>query len=248
MYDAPRFLPAGDQALVVELGDEIDPEVNRRIRDLADSIETRDVLGVVDLVPTYRSLLVQYDARRTSLPDLEQALSEFVGATERPSSPAARVVHIPTLYGGDYGPDLPEVAERTGLSAEEVIELHSSVEYLVYMLGFTPGFPYLGGLDERLSVPRLRSPRQQIPAGSVGIAESQTGVYPVASPGGWRIIGRTPLALFDPLREPPSLLSAGDYLLFTPLGGESELQTVREQVESGEYVLTTTKKNELPHS
>ena len=248
MYDAPRFLPAGDQALVIELGGEIDLEVNRRVRDLAHSIETADVLGVVDLVPTYRSLLVQYDARRTSISDLERVLSELVGATERTSLPAARVVNIPTLYGGDYGPDLPEVAERTGMSAEEVIQLHSSMEYLVYMMGFTPGFPYLGGLDERLSVPRLQSPRQQVPAGSVGIAESQTGVYPVASPGGWRIIGRTPLALFDHLREPPSLLSAGDYLLFTPLGGESEFLEVREQVESGEYALTTTTKNALPHS
>ena len=248
MYDAPRFLPAGDQALVVELGDEIDPDVNRRVRDLAHSIETQAVLGVVDLVPTYRSLLVEYDARRTSLSDLQQELSELAGATKRPSLPAARVVHVPTLYGGDYGPDLMDLAERTGLVADEVVQLHSSVEYLVYMMGFTPGFPYLGGLDESLSVPRLQSPRQQVPAGSVGIAESQTGVYPVESPGGWRIIGRTPLELFDAMREPPSLLSAGDYILFTPLADESEFLKVRDQIESGAYVLTTTAKNDLPHS
>ena len=239
MYSTPKFLPAGDQALVVELGDEIDPEVNRRVRDLARAIDTRQVPGVVELVPTYRSLLVQYDAARTSPSELQDALSELVGLG-RGEPEKAHVVHIPTLYGGEHGPDLPNVAERAGLTPDQVVELHSTPEYLVYMMGFTPGFPYLGGLDQRLSIPRLSSPRQDITAGSVGIAEGQTGIYPVTSPGGWRIIGRTPVRLFDPTREPPSLLSAGDYVLFMPLDGEEDYHRVQAQVETGEFHLNAT--------
>ena len=239
MYDAPLFLPAGDQALIVELGDEIDPDVNRRVHDLMRSVEGQGIPGVVDLVPTYRSLLVQYDATRTTLPELEEALAGVERGLSGEALETPRVVHIPTLYGGDYGPDLPYVAEQAGLTADEVIQVHSDGEYLVYMMGFTPGFPYLGGLEERLATPRLATPRQVIPEGSVGIAEGQTGVYPVASPGGWRLIGRTPLRLFDPMRGPSSLIVAGDRVRFVPLDGEEEYVRVRDQVESGEYQLPT---------
>jgi KipI family sensor histidine kinase inhibitor len=234
------FLPAGDQALVVELGDGIDVDVNRRVHNLAQLVEVGDIPGVVDLIPTYRSLLVQYDITRTSLSALRAALLKLCRDPGELTLERPRVVHIPTLYGGDYGPDLLFVAEHGGLTSDEVVRVHSEAEYLVYMMGFTPGFPYLGGLDERLASPRLPTPRQEIPAGSVGIAESQTGVYPIASPGGWRLIGRTPVVLFDPLREPPSLVAAGDYVRFTPLGGEEEYAEVLGRAESGEYQVTVT--------
>ena len=240
MHREPVFLNAGDQALVIELGDAITPEINRRVHSLAAAIESHGVPGVVDLVPTYRSLLVQYDALRISSDDLQERLAEIQRPVAESPPEQPRVVLVPTLYGGELGPDLDSVAEHTGLSPDEVIGLHSEVDYLVYMIGFTPGFPYLGGLSDRLATPRLDTPRTRIPAGSVGIAEGQTGVYPVDSPGGWRLIGRTPLELFDPEREPPSLLAAGDYVRFLPLSGEEEYLRTRAQVEGGEYQIVTT--------
>jgi inhibitor of KinA len=242
MYETPLFLPAGDQALVVELGDAIDAGVNRRVHDLAQRVEAVEVAGVVDLIPAYRSLLVQYDATTTSLAALQSSLLKLCSDPGGQPLERPRVVHIPTLYGGEHGPDLPYVAEQCGMTTDEVVRVHSETEYLVHMMGFTPGFPYLGGLDERLATPRLATPRQEIPAGSVGIAESQTGVYPFASPGGWRLIGRTPVTMFDPVGEPPSLLAAGDYVRFTPLQSENDYAEVRGRVESGEFQVTVTAK------
>lgn len=239
MYDSPLFLPAGDQALVVELGDAIDPETNRRVRDLMLAIEKADLAGIFDLVPAYRSLLVYYDPMTVSASALEGSIKEHERNLEEQTLEKPRTVHIPTLYGGEYGPDLEFVAEHAGLSTQEVISIHSGADYLVHMMGFSPGFPYLGGLSERLTTPRLETPRAEIPAGSVGIAESQTGVYPVASPGGWRLIGRTPLKMFDPNAEPPGLLSAGDALRFVPIATEDEYLKIRRRVESGEYELET---------
>ena len=181
MYQNPRFSPAGDQAIVVELGDGINEQVNQRVRDLTVALDRRKVPGIYDLLPTYRSLLVFYNPLMASYEDVTDAISEasgdeYVASEDRPS-----VVHIPTAYGGEYGPDLESVAENAGISVQGVIDIHSGTDYLVYMMGFAPGFPYLGGLDERLHTPRLTTPRTEIPPGSVGIAESQTGVYPIAS-------------------------------------------------------------------
>ena len=228
MRDSPKFLPAGDQALVVELGDKIDPLVNRRVRDLMDAMEAAKVEGVFDLVPTYRSILVYYDPMRTSPPELEATVTELDRSSEDRNLEEPRTIEIPTLYGGEYGPDLEFVAERAGLTAQEVIDIHSGADYQVYMMGFSPGFPYLGGMSERLTTPRLETPRLEIPAGSVGIAESQTGVYPLASPGGWRLIGRCPLKLFDPDAEPPSLLAAGDRVRFVPISDEAGYRSLRD--------------------
>ena len=217
MYDEPKFLPAGDRAMVVELGDSISPETNRRVHGLLRALESRALPGIVDLVPTYRSLLVLYNPLLSS----SEGLRELVASLDDDAADAGKetpnVVEVPTVYGGEHGPDLDFVAEHNGLSPGEVVELHSGTDYPVYMLGFTPGFPYLGGLSEKLHTPRLATPRTVTPGGSVGIAEGQTGVYPVQSPGGWRIIGRTPLALFDAEREPPSLLGAGDLVRFVPV-------------------------------
>ena len=242
MYEEPQFLLAGDTALVVELGDAISPEVNRRVHNLVHAIEDQNAPEVIDLVPTYRSLLVQYDPLQTSLDELKAWLAEAVRTLDEREAPEARVVQLPTLYGGDYGPDLEYVAEHASLATEEVVAAHSGTDYLVYMMGFTPGFPYLGGLSEELATPRLDTPRSEIPAGSVGIAERQTGVYPVASPGGWRLIGRSPLTLFDPLHDPPSLLAAGDYVRFVPLSGEDAYHRIRKAVESGEYRVLTARE------
>ena len=233
MREDLRFLPAGDQALVVELGDTIDPQTNRRIHGLMDAIEGAEVPGVFELVPTYRSILVYYDPMRTSLSALRTRISELYLDLEGQAVGEARTVEIPTLYGGEDGPDLEFVAEHAGLTPQEVIDIHSGTDYLVYMMGFSPGFPYLGGLSERLATPRLETPRLEIPAGSVGIAEGQTGVYPVASPGGWRLIGRSPVRMFDAEAEPPSRLAAGDYVRFVPIASETEYLKLQESARKG---------------
>lgn len=237
MYPRARFLSAGDAAVVVELGDEIGQEVNRRVHDLARAIEHHRVAGLVDLVPTYRSLLVYYDPMRTLRADLEReiaALEAGLGVVERPP---ARIVEMPTLYGGEFGPDLPFVAGHAQLSADEVIRIHAESDYLVHMMGFTAGFPYLGGMSARIATPRLKTPRTRIPAGSVGIAQQQTGIYPTESPGGWQIIGRTPVRIFDPRLDPPVAVEAGQYIRFVPIN-EEIYRTVESQVQAGTYTLS----------
>ena len=240
MHSAPRFSEAGDRALVVEVGDSIDILTNDRVRSLMLAIEALDAPGIKDLVPSYRSLLIAYDPTRTD----HDSLVDIVTGADRELSSAGidgpRVVTLPTFYGGDRGPDLAYVAEHAGVTEAEVVDLHSGVDYRVYMIGFAPGFPYLGGLSEKIATPRLDTPRVRIPAGSVGIAESQTGVYPSASPGGWRLIGRTPVRLFEPDRDPPSLVVAGDYIRFSALGSDAEYKAVQSAVGSGDYALETT--------
>jgi inhibitor of KinA len=220
MYDEPRLLLAGDSALVVEFGDEISQEVNRKVHALADALGKNALSGLGELVPTYRSLLLHYDPRRLSCDEVVAFVSEVLQECEEQPSPKARVVEIPVVYGGEFGPDIEFVAEHNGLSIEEVIRLHAGAAYTVYMLGFTPGFAYLGGMPEAIATPRLETPRTLVPAGSVGIAGAQTGIYPIATPGGWRLIGRTPLELFDPEGDPPTLLRAGDKVRFVPISEE----------------------------
>ncbi|MBN1976008.1 MAG: 5-oxoprolinase subunit PxpB [Anaerolineae bacterium] len=213
---ASRFLLAGDAALVVEFGDAIDPEINRRVHALARALAENPLPGLGESVPSYRSLLVHYDPLRLSHAEVESFVSEALRRCEDAPLPEPRLVEIPTVYGGERGPDIGFVAGHNSLTVADVIRLHSEAIYTVYMLGFTPGFPYLGGLPDALFTPRLETPRQRVPAGSVGIAGAQTGVYPLATPGGWRLIGWTPLALFDPARTPPALLRPGDRVRFVP--------------------------------
>jgi KipI family sensor histidine kinase inhibitor len=199
---------------VVELGDRIDIALNLQVRALGLAVERAGLAGVHEAVPTYRSLAIYYDPLvmgRDALKDQVQALQDSL-EDEREQSP--KIMEIPTVYGGEYGPDLDFVAGRTGLSQDEVIRLHTEPLYHVYMLGFMAGFAYLGGLSERLSVPRLATPRLKVPAGSVGIAGTQTGVYPLESPGGWRIIGRTHLRLFDASDQVPTPILPGDKVRF----------------------------------
>jgi inhibitor of KinA len=201
----------------MELGEEISPKIQERIRAMLLALEKTPLSGVVEFLPGYRSLAVVYDPLCTSVTLLRAELLRIYQSLADLALPPPRLVEIPVCYGGEFGPDLGFVARHNQLTEQEVISLHSGSDYLVYMIGFTPGFPYLGGLDERLHTPRLASPRKKVPAGSVGIANGQTGVYPIDSPGGWQLIGRTPLQLFDPGREEPFLLAAGDTLRFSAI-------------------------------
>ncbi len=243
MSQYPRLLPLGDRAVCVELGDSISEATNRRVHSLAREIGDLGTRGILEVVPTYRSLVVYYDPRIISYADLASHVAEMHGSSGEEGTVAARVVEIPTVYGGEYGPDIGDVAEHNGISEAEVIGIHSGADYLVYMMGFLPGFPYLGGMSEKIATPRLVTPRSSIPAGSVAIAERQTGIYPVESPGGWRIIGRTPISLFDPGREPPVVIEPGDYLRFVPTD-ESEYADVQSRMCAGAYTLVTRQKDE----
>jgi inhibitor of KinA len=216
----PRFLLAGDAALVVEFGNAIDPAINRRVHSLARALAEHPLPGLGEAVPSYRSLLVHYDPLQLSHAEVEGLISKALRGCEDTELPEPRLVEIPTVYGGEHGPDIEFVAEHNGLTAGDVIRLHAEATYTVYMLGFTPGFPYLGGLPDALATPRLETPRKRVSAGSVGIAGSQTGVYPLATPGGWRLIGWTPVVLFDPERTPPALLQPGDLVRFVPVSAE----------------------------
>lgn len=238
MYAEPRFLPAGDRALAVELGDDITPETNAAVRDLFVALEQDPIEGVIDLIPSYRSILLNYDPLALDFASLQAQLSDMLASVSAGEPATPRCVQIPVLYGGDGGPDLDHVANHNSLTVDEVVEIHSGPQYLVYMLGFSPGFPYLGGMDERIETPRLDTPRTIIPAGSVGIAEKQTGVYPTATPGGWQIIGLTPLNFFDPDADPPSLLEPGDLIRFVPIDRQ-EFDAIAEEVKQGTYQTRT---------
>ncbi len=216
-YSQFRYLPAGDRALVVEVGNEISPEVHQKVRGLVLSLEQSLLPGICELVPTYRSVMIFYDPDIVSFNEFVAHLKQLETHVHAAELPEPRIVELPVVYGGDFGPDIKDVAEHHHLSEAEVVALHSGRDYLVYMLGFTPGFCYLGGMNKKLDTPRLETPRSRIPAGSVGIAGLQTGIYPIDSPGGWRIIGRTPQRIFDPQREPPVLIRVGDYVHFTPI-------------------------------
>jgi len=217
MYEKAKYLIAGDKALVIEFGDSIEKGINSKIRGLTLAIEREAISGIIETIPTYRSLMVIYEPLILELEVLINKIKAIEGKMGEMELPSAKVIEIPTLYGGEYGPDLEFVAEHNNISLEEVIKLHTSTEYLIYMIGFTPGFPYLGGMDDKIAAPRLQTPRTKIPVGSVGIAGKQTGIYPIESPGGWQLIGRTPVKLYDPYRKDPVLLNAGDYIKFVQI-------------------------------
>jgi inhibitor of KinA len=198
--------------VLVKFGEGIDPAINRLVHALARRLESVPLTGMGEAVPAYASLLVHYDPAVLNEADLLGHLEVQAGGLEVEMMAPSRLVEIPTLYGGEYGPDLDDLAALHGLATDEVVRIHSAADYLVYMMGFSPGFAYLGGLDPAIATPRLPTPRARVPGGSVGIAGSQTGVYPAASPGGW-----TPLKLFNPDREPPALLAAGDRVRFVPI-------------------------------
>ena len=213
-----KYLLAGDKAIVVEFGDIIDEEINRKVINLMKNIEESSLINsIYEMIPTYRSLMIIYNPLKITFNNLINSVKNIECNLKNLDKSEKNVIKIPVLYGNDCGPDIYTVAKHNGLSIEDVIRLHSEAEYLVYMLGFTPGFTYLGGMNSKLETPRLDNPRVKIPEGSVGIAGKQTGVYPIESPGGWQLIGRTPIKLYNPKRENPILLKAGDYVKFTPI-------------------------------
>lgn len=212
----PAFLPCGDSALVVEFGDRIDAEVNARVIAVAEAVETAAIAGVTEIVPSYRSMLVRYDPVIIRGRALEERLAGLCRDAQ-PSAAQGRAWTIPVVYGGAVGQDLAEMAAMKNMSPEELIALHAGGEYRVFMIGFSPGFAYLGGLPPALHTPRLKQPRQNIPAGAIGIGGQQGSVSAVAGPSGWRFIGWTPVRTFDPVRHVPFLLQAGDRVRFRPI-------------------------------
>lgn len=235
MYKSARYLPVGDKALLVEFGNTVDIAINNKVLALQDGVSRSKVFGVEECTPTYRSLLVYYDPLKVSyerlvfqIKDLEYRLDEFSSQIRR------RIVEVPTCYGGVHGPDIAYVAEYNHLTVEEVIRIHSGREYPVYMIGFIAGFPYLGNVADKIATPRLETPRLKVPAGSVGIAEKQTGIYTRESPGGWRLIGRTPIKLFDPSWPQPALIQPGDRIKFMPIS-EEEFEAIKDRVLAGTY-------------
>jgi len=209
--------PLGDSALLVELGDKIDSAINQRVHALNALLQVNSIAGIVETVPAYSTLLIHYDPLILTLNQVTHWVQDKLTQADDSLNRKPRQLEVPTRYGGASGPDLEAVAVSKGISAAEVVRIHSELEYTVYMMGFTPGFPYLGTLDERLIMPRMETPRTLVKAGSVAIAGSQTGIYPLDSPGGWHLIGWTPLKLFDPTSEIPFLFSPGDMIKFTPI-------------------------------
>ena len=241
MENSVRFLFSGDSALVIEFGNEISVDINKKIRKMMDDIKKENIDGIVELVPTYCSLLINYDVLKIDYNTLVEKLKTFLNNNlETAEGEEVTLVEIPTLYNDEVGPDLSYVAEHNKLSKEEVIKIHTGTDYLVYMLGFMPGFTYLGGMSEKIATPRLESPRLQIYPGSVGIAGKQTGMYPSMSPGGWRIIGRTPLKLYNPDSDTPVYISSGDYVRYVSIS-EEEYNDILKKVENDEYKLSIRK-------
>ncbi|MCD8096915.1 MAG: 5-oxoprolinase subunit PxpB [Lachnospiraceae bacterium] len=229
-----KIVAAGDSSILIEFGSEINPEINRKITSTVQLIRAQQIEGIVDMIPAFCSLLINYDPRIITYERIQSRMAELVKMDVKASAQKKKVFEIPVCYGGDFGPDIENIAANAGLSVEEVIKIHSSSDYLIYMLGFLPGFCYLGGLDERIHTPRLANPRVKIPAGSVGIGGSQTGIYPLDSPGGWQLMGLTPVKTYDPDRETPILLEAGDYIRFVPIDRE-EFDRIRALVDKNEY-------------
>ncbi|GAC1331977.1 MAG: 5-oxoprolinase subunit PxpB [Beijerinckiaceae bacterium] len=233
-----RFLPSGDTALVVEFGDHIERALSERVLRLAQRLKDAKLEGIVETVPTFRSLLVHYDPLVTSGAVLEAAIAghlEDAGAERQPM----RLWHIPVCYESRFAPDLDEVAERTKLSTQEVIARHSGTQYLVYVVGFAAAFPYMGDLPPELVLPRRADPRVRVPGGSVAMATTLTGIYPLDIPGGWHLIGATPISVFNPSWERPALLKPGDGARFEPVS-YAEYERVREAVARNDFTVPST--------
>jgi KipI family sensor histidine kinase inhibitor len=239
LYVEPRVLPAGDTAVSVELADDISPEANARVLTLERLLLDRRLPGLVETLPTFRSLLITYDPLVLSWEALRREIARLAPRLPAAPAPSGRRVELPVAYGGEYGFELPEVARRLGLDPGEVVRLHTGAEQLVYFIGFTPGLPYLAGMPERLAIPRLERPRTRTPAGSVAIGGTQCSIYSVEAPGGFWVLGRTPVPLYDPTREDPILLRPGDRVRFRAIDA-AEFRAIAAAVAAGTYQPTIT--------
>lgn len=224
----------GDCCLRIQFGKEISPKINQLIRSFSMMLSNEKIDGIVEWIPTYTTLSIIYHPYIISYQALKEEILKLKEKVEKVNVPKASVIYIPTCYEEEYAPDLSNVAEHVGLDEEEVISIHKRNNYLIYMMGFAPGFPYLGGMSKKIATPRLANPRPRIPVGSVGIAETQTGIYPVETPGGWQLIGRTPLQLYDAKSEHPLLLKAGDYIRFTSIS-KTEYKEIELAVKNNTY-------------
>ena len=233
-----RFLSAGDRALIVEFGDQVDRALSTEVLRLDRIISAGALAGVVETVPTFRSLMVHYDPLVASGAGLAEAIRGLLDRG-RDTPAAARLWRVPACYDGEFAPDLAEVARLAGLAPGAVIELHANTRFHVYMLGFLPGFPYMGDLTEQLALPRRADPRVRVPAGSISIATTLTAIYPYESPGGWHLIGATPIRLFDAASERPALLAPGDGVNFHPIDAAS-FASIRRAVENRDYEVEST--------
>lgn len=224
----------GDRCLRIQLGEKITPEINQKLRSFSMYLSNENIPGIIEWIPTYTAISIIYNPYDISFEQLKEKVILMKDKYSAINIPAAKVIHIPTCYEEEFAPDLHTVAKYNGLDETEVVSIHSSKEYLIYMIGFSPGFPYLGGMSNKIATPRLAIPRQRIPAGSVGIAEKQTGIYSVATPGGWQLIGRTPVPLYDSTNDSPILLKAGNYIKFIPIS-TIEYRQIEKDVKAGTY-------------
>ena len=240
----PQIKITGDTSVAVVFGNEISMDINTQIRAFDEALAEEQIDGVYETVPTYCSLTIHYAPEKIRYDALEEQLEKLLSVAHKAQKMNTVVIEIPVLYGGEYGPDLETVAAHNGMTPEEVIKIHSNAEYLIYMLGFTPGFSYMGGMDDSIATPRLKTPRVLIPAGSVGIAGKQTGIYPIDSPGGWQLIGRTPVKLYDAHRDTPILLDAGVHVKFIPID-EEEYKRIETRIAQGRYHCHSYVKEEV---
>ncbi len=233
-----KLLTCGECAVTVEFSRDMDPHAGTAAVMLAGALRGQNVDGICEIIPTYRSVTVCFDPLAISYKVIKKWISRCMRHHTATAGKRIRRFYIPVCYGGQYGIDLDYIAQRTGLAPREVVRRHISREYPINMIGFLPGFPYLSGMDPTIAVPRLENPREKIPAGSVGIGGEQTGVYPISSPGGWRLIGRTPVRLYDPGRTPSVLYEAGDWIRFYAVS-EQEYRKIEVAVHAGTYAVKT---------
>lgn len=236
--NAPLLTAEGDCAIRVQFGERIDPNINRQVHTFCKAVLDASIAGIVECVPAYCVATVYYEPSLTNHEDLREPLAALAAYPGSQSNTSV-LVEIPVIYGGEFGPDLAEVADRLCLSEAEIVSRHPGRPYLCYMIGFMPGFPYLGELPADLKLPRRETPRVRVPAGSVAIADAQTGIYPKESPGGWHLIGRTPLHLFNPAADPPAIIQPGDMVQFVSVD-PAQFAAIEHQVQLGEYSIKRT--------